>query len=137
MANTYNPKLVTVTFGGLIITGFMDDVFISADFNDEEAFKGNPGGDGEFSWTENADESGRITVTLKTTSSIRVQLDQHRLLKSVLPFFVRNTSNQEHLAGGAEARIVNRPVQSYGTEEQGVEYIFEMPKMTSIALPAA
>lgn len=132
---TYDPKLVTVTFGALIITGFMDGTFINAAYNDEEEYKGNPGGDGEFSHTKNADRSGRITLTLKTTSSIRESLDQFRLLGSELPFWVRNTSDAPHLAGGINARIINRPEVNYGDEEEGVEYIFEMPNMTSTATP--
>ena len=135
MAKTYDPKLVTMTFGTLIITGFSEGTFIGLAFNDEEEYKGRSGGDGEFSWTKNADKSARYTVLLKTTSSVRERLDQFKALGTTLPCFVKNNSDQKHLSGGVEARIVNRPAINYDMEEQDVEYIFEVANCSSAAIP--
>jgi len=135
MAKTYDPKLVVLTFGTFIISGFSEGTFIGIAFNDEEEYKGKTGGDGEFSWTKNADRSARVTIQLKTTSSARERLDQYAKLGTILPCFVRNASDQAHLAGGVEARLVNRPAINYDMEEQDVEYIIEVANCSSAAIP--
>ena len=136
MAKTYDPKQVTLTFGTMIITGFSEGTFIGIAFNDEEEYKGKTGGDGEFSWTKNADRSARITVQLKTTSSVREKLDGFAKLGTILPCFVKNNSDAKHIAGGVEARLVNRPAINYDMEEQDVTYIIEVANCSSAAIPA-
>ena len=135
MSKTYDPKLVVLTFGTLIITGFSEGTFIGLAFNDEEEYKGRSGGDGEFSWTKNADRSARLTILLKTTSSVRERLDQFAKLGTILPCMLKNSSDQKHIAGGVEARLVNRPAINYDMEEQDVEYIIEVANCSSAAIP--
>lgn len=135
MARTYDPTKVVLTFGTLIITGFSEGTFIGLAFNDEEEFKGKSGGDGEFTWTKNADRSARVTIQLKTTSSVRERLDQFAKLGTILPCLLRNRSDQQHVAGGVEARLVNRPAINYDMEEQDVEYIIEVANCSSAAIP--
>lgn len=136
MAKTYDPKLVTLTFGTLIISGYSEGTFIGLAYNDEEEYKGKSGGDGEFSWTRNADRSARITIQLKTTSSVRVFLDQFAKLGTILPCFLRNRSDQQYVGGGVEARLVNRPAINLDMEEQDVEYIIEVADCSSATIPA-
>ncbi len=134
-AKTYDPTKVVLTFGTLIVTGFSEGTFISLAFNDDEEFKGKSGGDGEFSWTKNANRSARITVLLKTSSSVREKLDALAKLGTILPCLLRNRSDQQHVAGGVEARLVNRPQIDYDMEEQDVEYIIEVANCSSAAIP--
>lgn len=132
---TYDPKKVVLTFGTFFISGFSEGTFIGLAYNDEEAYKHKSGGDGEGSWTANADDSARITIQLKTTSSAQERLDQFAKLGTILPCILRNRSDQQYIGGGEEARLVNRPARNFDMEEQDVEYIIEILHCSSAAIP--
>jgi hypothetical protein len=135
MALTYDPKQVSLVFGDNFISGFGDGTFITAAFEDNERFKSHTGADGEQSWTKNNNRYGTITISMKSTSPSRVILDSLKELGTILPCWVKNNSDQSHIAGGAEARIVVDPDVEYGDEEQMVEYVIGVRdmKMSSIS----
>jgi hypothetical protein len=64
----YDPAAVTFSFGGFDITGFNDGTFIDVE-RSEDGFTKHVGALGEVTRIRNLDRSGKITLTLKQTSS--------------------------------------------------------------------
>lgn len=65
---SYDPKKVNVAVNGAIITGYASDSMITATKN-EDAVTTEVGCKGDVVYSENANESGTITITLQGTSS--------------------------------------------------------------------
>ena len=65
---SYDPKKVNVAVDGAIITGYASDSMITATKN-EDAVTTDVGCKGDVVYSENANESGTITITLQGTSS--------------------------------------------------------------------
>jgi hypothetical protein len=65
---TFDPGLHVVNFAGLLITGFADGTWISAERN-ADAFIPYVGADGEVSRARQRDRSGIVRITLAQTSA--------------------------------------------------------------------
>ena len=63
----YDPKGISVIFGGKILHGFSDSEFIKAERN-EQSFTLKVGVDGEGTRSKNNNLSGKITITLMQSS---------------------------------------------------------------------
>ncbi len=68
MVKTYDPKLVTVIFGGKIMSGFADGTMITIERNDP-AFNLKVGTDGEGTRAKSNNKSGKITIHLMQSSA--------------------------------------------------------------------
>jgi len=134
MALTYDPKDVQLNFGDDFVSGYADGTFIVIAFADPERYKSHEGADGEQSRTKNNKRYGTVTFRLKSTSPARVVLDAAKELGAVVPCWVKNNSDQKHLAGGPEAWIANEPEVSYGEEEEMVEYVIGVRQLRSNAI---
>lgn len=64
---SYDPLKVNLIVDGVAITGYAEGTFIEVERN-EDAVMPYVGTKGEVSFAENADESGKIKVTLASTS---------------------------------------------------------------------
>ena len=64
----YDPKKVTVNVGGRIITGFADSSVVSIS-SSEDRVKPSVGAQGDVVYSENANESGNIVMSLQITSA--------------------------------------------------------------------
>lgn len=65
---TYDPKKVNVALAGRMITAFASDGVIKATKN-EDSVTPSVGAQGDVAYSENANESGNIAITLMSTSS--------------------------------------------------------------------
>ena len=65
---SYDPKKVNVIVGGRTITGFAADGVVSVTKN-EDSITPAVGAKGDVTYSENANESGTIAITLMSTSS--------------------------------------------------------------------
>lgn len=68
MVKTYDPKDISVIFGGKIITGFGDGTFVVIERN-EQTFNLKVGVDGEGTRAKSNNKSGKITLTLMQSSA--------------------------------------------------------------------
>lgn len=64
---TYDPKLVTVIFGGVPISGFADGTFVTVT-PAAERFTKTVGADGEVSRAKSNDKTAEVALTLIQTS---------------------------------------------------------------------
>lgn len=65
---SYDPKKVNVIVGGRIITGFASDGLVTLTKN-EDSVTTSAGAKGDIVYSENANESGTVAMTLSSTSS--------------------------------------------------------------------
>ena len=129
MAEVYDFKKVSVIVDGVIITGFMDGEPISVSRNEDEVTP-HTGADGEVTYSESADETGIITLTLKETSAVLPTLTALRKSKKLFAVNINDSNTRAYKAGGTQARIMKMPDRSFGTEVQGVEIQIHVAKLT-------
>lgn len=117
----YSPKDVVVSFGPLLISGFAEDTFVTAEHN-SDAYTHKVGADGEVTWSKSADRSGKIELTLMASSSSNAALTAMHAADrlspigvSVLPILIKDNYGYS-LATGARARITKMPKAEYGKE---------------------
>lgn len=65
---TYDPKKVNVIVGGRVITGFASDGVVTL-AKSEDSVTPSVGAKGDVAYSENANESGTVSLTLMSTSS--------------------------------------------------------------------
>lgn len=65
---TYDPKKVNVIVGGRVITGFASDGVVTL-AKSEDSVTPSVGAKGDVTYSENANESGTVSLTLMSTSS--------------------------------------------------------------------
>ena len=65
---SYDPKKVNVAVAGRIITGFASDGVITITKSEDSVIP-SVGAKGDVAYSENANESGTIAITLMSTSS--------------------------------------------------------------------
>lgn len=64
----YDPLKVTLNVGGRIITGFADSSVVSVSHS-EDRVSTTVGVQGDVAYSENANESGTMTISLQSTSA--------------------------------------------------------------------
>ena len=64
----YDPLKITLNVGGRIITGFADSSVVSVAYN-EDRVTTTVGVQGDVAYSENANESGTMTISLQSTSA--------------------------------------------------------------------
>jgi hypothetical protein len=109
---TYDPTLVTISFGAVPLVGFADGTFISAS-RTEDSFTHKVGADGSGARSKTANKSGLVTVTLLQTSSSNDYLSALNVADElsnagVLPLLIKDAGGTS-LLFAAEAYIVKPP----------------------------
>ncbi|MEK5070705.1 phage structural protein [Sporosarcina sp. FSL K6-1508] len=118
---TYDFKKVSVIAAGTIITGWMDGDAIQSEKNEDDVTP-HVGAGGDVTFAESTDETGTITLTLKSTSSSIPILKALRDSKEMFQLQIVDVNDNAFRAGGSECRIVKPPARTYGTEVTGTEW---------------
>lgn len=118
--NSYDPKKVNVIVDGEFITGFMDGTFITSNKN---ADFGTPhvGAKGDVSFSESADETGTIVITLKQDSSSLPTLTKLAQSRKIFAAQVIDANTNQYQSGGNQCRILTSPGREFAAEISGVE----------------
>lgn len=109
----YNAKDCIVTFNGVYITGFSEDMITAS--KDEEFFSTSVGAQGDVVVNENNNPLGTISITLQATSPQVATLRAYGKNGTVAPCYVKNEKLGERV-GGSQARIKNYPEVGYDNE---------------------
>lgn len=72
---TYDVEKVNVVVGGVVLTGYADGSMVSAERNEDSVLP-HVGTKGEVAYAENADRTGKFTVTLAETSPHNIYLNR-------------------------------------------------------------
>lgn len=133
MARTYSPKDVSVSFNNYELTGYAEDEFISADYN-EDAAAPVVGNDGQVSRSVNPDLSGTITVTLKQTSPSNDILSalaiRDRIDGSAVGAILIKDNKGTSLAAGADAWIQKPPAMAFARDVGNRAWVFAVGTLT-------
>lgn len=120
MANTFDPKKVSVIIDGQFIVGFMDGTFVVSEKNEDNVIP-HVGAQGDVTYTESADDTGMITITLKQTSSSLPFLQKLATQKRQFAAQVVDANDGKYKSGGTQCRILKTPGREFGSEVAGVE----------------
>lgn len=135
MSETYDPKQVTVVFAGIPIDGFAEDIYAVS--KNEDAFNLRVGATGRSSRALNANESGRVTITLLQTSPSNALLSaQHELDKAtgdgVGVLSIKDLSGGDRVFA-QEAWIVKDPDMENNNEVGQREWVLESGNLVMTA----
>lgn len=119
MSKTFDAKNVSAIVNGVYLVGYMDGSFVKCEKN-EDNVKPHIGADGEVTFTEVADNTGTITVTLKQNSTSLAALTTLAKSKTVFAASVTD-ANGTFKAGGTDCRILKTPSREFGADINGVE----------------
>ena len=129
---TYDPKNVSVIYGGKIITGFADGTFITAERN-EQAYTLKVGVDGEGARARNNNKSGKVSIVLMQTSSSNDDLSGFALADElgnagVAPLYIKD-HNGTTLVTALSAWIQKMPNMEDGKEIQNRTWVIETDEL--------
>lgn len=119
-ATSFDPKKTSAIVGGVYITGFMDGTFITTEKNEDNVIP-HIGAHGDVTFTESADETGTITLTVKQNSSTLAHLQALAKQSQVFPVQIIDANDGSYKAGGTQCRILKTPGREFGAEISGVE----------------
>lgn len=117
---TYAAEKVIVIVGGVIVSGFTDGDFVTAQYDEDRYFK-KVGADGEVGRSKNASKSGTIEITLSGTSGANDLLNGLFALNSLsgidspIPVAVTDLSGRTLIAA-TKAWLKTAPPVTLGTE---------------------
>ena len=129
----YNSSQVSISVGGIPITGFGEDTMISIEW-DNDTTSDKVGVDGEVSASKNNDLRATVTITLMETSpsnAILTGFYQARQLgtnaNGVIPFNMEDNISGERVTA-AEAWVLRPPVTEKGKEVSEREWTMRLAK---------
>lgn len=120
---TYDPMDLTVTVGGVFLTGFSEDM---AEFEkDEDNWEVKVGGQGDVVRSKVNNPLGTLKVTLLPTSPQVAYLDKLANTGELVPVsLIYNGSPKESITI-TEAFIKKPAARTYGNEAEDREYEFQ------------
>lgn len=119
---TFDPKKVTVMYDGRVVTGFAEGSMVKCEKNEENATP-HIGVLGEVSRAINADNTGKITISLASTSPWIGMFARLAAANEISPCNVVDMNKNGVNVGGSECWIVKAPGVNIGkeVEEQDIE----------------
>ena len=127
---TFNPKLVTVMYGGMVITGFAEGSMVKCEKNEDNVTP-HVGVLGEVSRAINADNTGKITISLAGTSPFIGILARKAAANVIEPISVVDMNDNGVNVGGSEAWIIKAPPINLGKEIEDVDIEFFVADYTA------
>lgn len=126
---TYDPKKVTVTMNGRIITGFAPDGVVTIAHN-EDIVTPTKGAQGDTVYSENANESGTATLPLLSTSSSLPYLRDLAARRKAINFGVTDANDYDPIKVNEEnCRITKVPDAPRNKEETTVSVAVYIPDL--------
>jgi hypothetical protein len=126
---SYDPKKVNVAVDGAIITGYASDSMITATKN-EDTVTTDVGCKGDVVYSENANESGTITITLQGTSSSLPRLRSLASSRKQISVTVSDANDSDDISITAQkCRVVKMPDVSRGKTSGNVTISIFVPNL--------
>ena len=126
---SYDPKKVNVAVDGAIITGYASDSMITVTKN-EDAVTTDVGCKGDVVYSENANESGTITITLQGTSSSLPRLRSLASSRKQISVTVSDANDSDDISITAQkCRVVKMPDVSRGKTSGNVTISIFVPNL--------
>lgn len=126
-ATTFDAKAVTVTVGGVFLTGFAESMVEIE--KDEDNYEVKVGAQGDTVRTKVNNPLSTISVTLLQTSPQVAYLDKLANTGELVPVSVINAGPPKETVTVSEAFIKKPASRSYGSEAEDREYEFQCMDM--------
>jgi hypothetical protein len=124
LVEVFDFKNTSVVVNGKYLTGFMDGTAIQTEKNEDNKTP-HVGADGQVTFSNSADNTGTITVTLKQTSpSLKYLIALSKYKSTLFPVKVIDHNNNKIRVGGNKCVILKTPAIEWGSEVAGVEVQF-------------
>ena len=117
----YDVKKVTVVVDGVYLTGFSSDDKVTAEREEDTQIE-YIGVDGEFDSSINANNSGTVSVTLKSTSPSILYLNRLANARTTFPLSVIDLNENGVNATGANGFVRKPMLPDKSKEISDVEY---------------
>jgi hypothetical protein len=127
---TYDSKLIVITFGPLIISGYAEDS-IATLTPESEIFTAKVGADGQTTRSRSNNDNYKCSLRLMQTSDSQSQIQALTLRNSILsgitwPFKLISPTTRE-LYESSNAYLERNPDAEFGREAGEREYTFYLP----------
>lgn len=120
MATTYDPMDLTVTIGGVYLTGFSEDM---VEFEkDEDGQTAKVGSQGDVVTTRVNNPLATLTLTLLPTSPQVAYLDKLARTGELVPISIIYNGSPKETITVTEAFIKKPATRTYGNEAEDREY---------------
>lgn len=117
---TYDPKKISVIWGGVAITGFSEGTIVNCEKNEESATH-HVGAMGEVTQVINSDDTGLITISLKNNSPSLQMLANDAQSNAIKSIAVVDMNTGGVNAGGTQAWVQKIPDLAKGKEIEDVD----------------
>lgn len=115
---TYDPQKVNVIVDGRVITGFATDGVVSLTRNSDSVTPA-VGAKGDVAYSENADETGTVAITLMSTSSSLSYLRSLEAKRKMVTVSVQDVNDNDAFVMSCDnCRVLKMP-DAARTKEQG------------------
>lgn len=105
----YDPTKVSVVISGLVITGFADSSVVTVARN-EDIVTPSVGAQGDVVYSENANQSATVTLTLQSTSASVYKIRQMALSRQEVDIVISDAGNDGgELLSASRCRITKVP----------------------------
>lgn len=127
--SSYDPKKVSVNTDGSIDTGFASDGMITVT-RSEDATTPEVGTKGDVVYSENANQSGTITLTFQGTSA---SIAKYRRLcdsKKMFPILISDANDDDSIViSGKDCRVTKQPDIARGKTAGSVSVTVFVPEL--------
>ncbi len=125
----YDPKKVTVNVGGRIITGFADSSVVTVNASEDRVTTA-VGAQGDVVYSENANESGSVVMSLQTTSASLPYLKRLAVNREETDVLISdaNTDTAETISG-SRCRVTKIPDRKKEKAAGTVDVTIFVPKL--------
>lgn len=127
---TYDPKKVNVIVGGRVITGFASDGVVTL-AKSEDSVTPSVGAKGDVAYSENANESGTVSLTLMSTSSSLPYLRELEAKRRAINVSITDANDDTAFTMNEDnCRITKMPDVARQKEQATVTVTIFVPSMT-------
>jgi hypothetical protein len=127
---TYDPKKVNVIVGGRVITGFASDGVVTL-AKSEDSVTPSVGAKGDVAYSENANESGTVSLTLMSTSSSLPYLRDLEAKRRAVNVSITDANDDTAFTMNEDnCRITKMPDVARQKEQATVTVTIFVPSMT-------
>jgi hypothetical protein len=129
----YDPKLITVNFGGLLLSGFADGELVKVE-RSEDTFSMSVGAHGDTTRVRNRNRNGMVSVRLQAEAADNDRLSAILALDELRGNGTRTMTvknlNGTTIASAPTAWIRKPPETGYAKEASVREWIFDCYNLT-------
>ena len=127
---TYDPKKVNVIVGGRVITGFSSDGLVTL-AKSEDSVTPSVGAKGDVTYSENANESGTVSITIMSTSSSLPYLRELEAKRRAINVSITDANDDTAFTMNEDnCRITKMPDVPRQKEQATVTVTIFVPSMT-------